>query len=160
MTIEETLTSLGVRLECTLLRDDFDGRDGQSHWQVTLVCNGQAFSTEYSMGCAHRHYVTPGGRRGKKAFSVPRGRITIAELERAKRSRPNNPTLVDVMYAIVSDAQCVANGETFEDFAAEFGYDEDSRKAERAYNGCRDEYFALRRLGLDLNQLSLLYQDY
>ena len=160
MTIEETLTNLGLKIESTLLRDDFDGRKGDAHWQVTLICNGQAFSTEYHMGCAHRYHTTPLGKRSSKEFVVKHGRMTIHELERYKRSKPKNPTLADVMHSIVSDAQCVAYGQTFEQFAEEMGYDVDSRNAEGVFNGCREEYFALQRLGLDLDELSELFQDY
>jgi len=156
MTIEETLSDLGFRINAVLVRDDFNGYEGMSHWAVTILKDGQSLQVEYSMGAAHRHY--PHSRRPVK---LPyNGRISVDELNRNKRSIPNNPTLADVMYSVVSDAQAVAYGQTFEDFAAEFGYDEDSRTAERAFNGCRDEFFGLQRLGANLDELSELFQDY
>lgn len=48
------------------------------------------------------------------------------------------PTVVDVMSCVISDALSFDNNPTFEDFAAEFGYDSDSRRAEGIYNACRE----------------------
>jgi hypothetical protein len=41
-----------------------------------------------------------------------------------------------ILDALVSDAWSYETADSFEDFAAEFGYDEDSRKAEKIYNAC------------------------
>lgn len=35
---------------------------------------------------------------------------------------------------------------TFEDFCSEYGYDTDSRKAEKTYNACREQYLGLAAL--------------
>lgn len=45
------------------------------------------------------------------------------------------PTADEVLNCLVSDAR--ASETTFADFCSEFGYDEDSRKAERTYKACR-----------------------
>lgn len=45
------------------------------------------------------------------------------------------PTVADVMYCVLSDASARHHG-SFEDWAADYGYDDDSRKAERIYNRC------------------------
>jgi hypothetical protein len=78
----------------------------------------------------------------------------------AKLTEPILPTLTDVLYALNSDAQSVCHGQTFEDFCADFGYDDDSRKAEGIFNACRDTWCALIRLGADFDELSELFQDY
>jgi len=154
--IDSILTDKGVALDVTLVRDDFDGREGSTTWAVTITRNGQSFQTEYTQGCYHRHY------RSGRPINLPFGGVTIATVEKNKRTRPNKPILADVLHALVSDAQCVAFGQTFEDFAGAMGYDTDSREAERVYNGCRDEYFGLVRLfGSDgLEELCELFQDY
>ena len=107
-------------------------------------------------GAAHRHY-----NNGVPIKLVFHGE-TVSDRDRNKRTKPNNPTLADVMYSAVSAMQCVMNGESFEDFAANLGYDENSRKAEKCYRGCIDEYKGLVRLaGRDgLDQLCELFQDY
>ena len=153
MTIEMKLTGMGFTLDTKLVRDDFNGRDGSTIWIVTIVRNGQSFQTEFTMGAAHRHY------RNNQPIQLF-CRMTTDQLNQNKRSIPKKPTLTDVMYSLVLDAQCVAFGQTFADFAAELGYDEDSCTAEKAYNGCRDEFFGLQRLGANLDELSELFQDY
>lgn len=45
------------------------------------------------------------------------------------------PTAVDVVAAVVRDGSVP---DTFTEFCAEFGYDEDSRKAYRTWRTCRD----------------------
>lgn len=47
------------------------------------------------------------------------------------------PTLDEVMEALVTDARTVQDASTFEEWANDLGYDEDSRKAERIFKACR-----------------------
>lgn len=54
------------------------------------------------------------------------------------------PWAADVLSSLLSDAECGAS--SFEDFCAEFGYDEDSRAAERTYHACKAMGPKLRRL--------------
>lgn len=42
-----------------------------------------------------------------------------------------------VLDALVSDATAYLDNSSFEDFARDFGYDEDSRRAERLFNDCK-----------------------
>jgi hypothetical protein len=156
MTIETTLTDMGFALTSTLVRDDFNGRDGGTTWAVCVTRNGQSIQTEYTAGCGNRHY------RNGKPIRLNYHDRTIDDVERNKRTKPDNPTLPDVLSCFVSDAQCVADGQTFEDFAADLGYEEDSRKAEKIFQGCRDEYFGLLRLceHAELEKLGELFQDY
>ena len=151
--IDHQLCNMGFGCTSVLVKDDFDGRDGQSHWKVTITRNGKSFDIDYSMGCAHRHY-----RNGKKIQLG--GRLTNDRWTANKASIPDKPNLRDILHCVVSDAQSVAYGPSLEDWCGEFGYDTDSRKAERAYNACRDEYFALVRLGADFDVLTELFQDY
>ncbi len=46
------------------------------------------------------------------------------------------PKAEDVLNALIMDSSGVENARGFEDWAAEYGYDTDSRKAERIYNVC------------------------
>lgn len=48
------------------------------------------------------------------------------------------PTLADVVYSLASDASAADTARDFADFCADFGYDTDSRKAERTYRACLD----------------------
>lgn len=146
----QTLVDMGFRIESVLVRDDFNGRDGQSHWSVTIIRNGQSMHVDYSQGCAYRYH-----RGTTHRPYVPKyGNPTLQDVAVALQTKPTPPTLENVMYCVVMDAQCVMHGQTFEDFASELGYDEDSRSAEKCYNACRDAYFGLIRLGVSPDQLS------
>lgn len=62
-----------------------------------------------------------------------------------------NPKVEGVMENIVSDAS--VNDMSFEDFCSEFGYDTDSRKAEKTYNQCVKQTKSLKRLlGIDFEK--------
>jgi hypothetical protein len=58
----------------------------------------------------------------------------------------HEPTLIDVLDCLASDAAGVENGVSFEDWCADYGYDTDSRKAERIYKACEREAEKLRNL--------------
>lgn len=62
------------------------------------------------------------------------------------------PTVANVLDCLASDASCA--NETFEQWCAEFGYDADSRSAERTYNAVRKQTASLRAfLGSDTDAL-------
>ena len=55
-----------------------------------------------------------------------------------------DPTIEGVMENLLSDAS--ADQETFEDWCANYGYDTDSRKAEKTYKACVKQTKAVKRL--------------
>jgi len=60
------------------------------------------------------------------------------------------PTVYDLLDCLASDACTIENAPTFEEFARDLGYDEDSRKAERIYKVCQKQTEKLRQfLGED-----------
>lgn len=69
------------------------------------------------------------------------------------------PEISDVVYCILMDAQAL-NAQGFEDWAAELGYDTDSRKAEKTYQACLDNARKLQTLFPDFSVLESLYEDY
>ena len=54
------------------------------------------------------------------------------------------PTAADALSSIILDANC--GEQTFEDFCSEFGYDSDSRKAEKTWKACAKTAPKVRRL--------------
>ena len=56
------------------------------------------------------------------------------------------PTLAEVLDCLASDASGVDNAQSFEEWASEYGYDTDSRKAEKTYNICRQQAQELKAL--------------
>lgn len=106
-------------------------RGEPSVWQYTLTRNGKAISGPYTMEC---------GLRSKN------GRF------------PTKPTLADILYSLQSDASVAS--ESFDDFCGNCGYDTDSRKALETYLACQKSGTDLRSLGLNLETLGELFQDY
>ena len=71
--------------------------------------------------------------RGRKQYTF--------EFGQSLYNGSKEPTMYDVL-------PCLEKSDvgTFEDFCDEFGYDTDSRRAERTYNAVRKEYAAVERL--------------
>lgn len=159
-----------VTLQYALIRDEFKPTtlSGDSVWSITLVNSNGAFSTEYRQGAAYRLArdvsKASGSPIGKEKDYQPQpyrnGRDNWLERKRAEQSRPKPPQLVDVLYCLASDAQAVCFGQSFDDFCGEFGYDTDSRTAEKAYNACRDAWSGLIRLGFNIDELAEAFRDY
>lgn len=61
-------------------------------------------------------------------------------------SHTEPPTATDVLDCLALDASSVENASSFEEWAEEFGYDTDSRKAEKTYVICKDQALQLRDL--------------
>lgn len=57
------------------------------------------------------------------------------------------PSIEDVEESLVKDAEGVSHGESFEDFCCEFGYDTDSRRAEKIFNECVNTWRILASTG-------------
>lgn len=47
-----------------------------------------------------------------------------------------SPKLADVVHSLLSDGAAFFDGQSFEQWAGDFGYDTDSRKAEETYRAC------------------------
>ena len=69
-----------------------------------------------------------------------------------------NPEVEDVLNSLALDAGSYDNSRNFEDFCSDFGYDEDSRTAEKIYNACAEMSKSLKYfLGSELYD-TLLYK--
>lgn len=56
------------------------------------------------------------------------------------------PDIYEVLDCLASDAAGIENARDFDDWCSEYGYDTDSRKAERIYHTCQRQAASLRRL--------------
>ena len=70
----------------------------------------------------------------------------------------HEPKLADVLDCLASDAAGYENASTFEDWAEEYGYDTDSRKAERMYRTIKRQAEQLRRTIGDEAYQTLLWE--
>ena len=110
--------------------------DGWKHdlWSVTIA--GQSVEFKTGMGL----------------------RKTIRRTGRQKETVPVAPSIDDVIYSLVMDADCAS--ESFDDFCANCGYDTDSRKALETYLACQESGHKLRKMGINLEEAREAYQDY
>lgn len=69
-----------------------------------------------------------------------------------KLKRPTKPNPAEVLGRVCSD-YLSAESESFPSWAANFGYDEDSRKAHRIYEDCQALGPKLRALGITSSQI-------
>lgn len=150
----------------------------QLHWRIHLNRGKRGMSVEYHEGCAHvkgyqQFYKSSYDKRqhdelirltcetGKFYRRMSDTFGPIARVENGKTKMQPAPELLDVLYCLVQDSDVLDRG-TFEEWASEFGYDLDSRSAEKTYRLCLEQSLQLRNLlGNDtLEQLRELYQDY
>ena len=147
---EKTLTEAGWTMEGTC-RNTGDWRKEPSEFRLSLFKNGVfVVDSEYTQGCGHRV------DRHRKRVSYIRGRVTLHQQRLLNASVPSTPTLADVLYCLVSDADCVEE-RTFTEWCDENGYSDDSMKAMAAYRQCQDTLAALMPY---LEWLRKALQDY
>ena len=120
------------------------------NYQITIQRNGRdVLTTDYMMGHAH----CPAHRLSMKdaghANNIMRKKMIREECEtgHAYRSFGKGPAILpdtrDVLDCIILDADAI-NYRDFAEWASEYGYGEDSRKAEAAYRECLAHGLALR----------------
>lgn len=123
MTCEEAAAGIAALISRCALRFSFEHipttpKEAQIKWSVTVEKAGQLQRFNYSAGIAH----------------LP----CYAALKGPKNTLHNEaiiPNAADVLHCLALDAEAI-NYATFEQWADEFGYDTDSRAAERSYQEC------------------------
>lgn len=132
------------------------------NWRVTLSRKGRKpLTCDYSQGIAHR----PGYNHGRKTMddaaddylAAEGGKTPIKNSRHHARPLPK-PELADILYSLVSDSD-VLEYPLFEDWAPDFGYDPDSREAEKIYRECLKNALALRQL-IDIDAAREAFADY
>lgn len=80
---------------------------------------------------------------------------------RRDKEKPILPDPVDVFYSLISDSSVLDHG-GFEQWAAEYGYDADSRSAESTYRACLEIALKIRAAIGDsgMAELQTAFQDY
>lgn len=77
---------------------------------------------------------------------IKAGRRTLTTYFSQGAAHTREPTAADVLDCLASDATGWQNARDFEDWCADYGYDTDSRKAERTYNAVKASAAKLLRL--------------
>lgn len=138
------------------------------NWKVTLKRRDtKILTTDYMAGCAH----APSYQQRETYDSR---RMVIAECENGfacrmmysldfisfDKKKPILPNPQDVVYSLLIDSE-VLDYSSFEDWAESFGYEPDSRSAEKTYNDCMKIALQFRQLGESvIAELKEAYQDY
>lgn len=137
------------------------------HWFCTLSMNGSHMGVHFSTGLGLR-------KAESEPMEYARWMASLGLNERTSnphqlkaryssyldgRKYPVKPSLESVLDCLISDAASIVNsGLKFEDWCAEYGYDEDSRKAEKTFNACKEQAQALERfIGSDEDFTTLLF---
>lgn len=124
-------------------------RDRSINWRVTFMRGGRAFSTDYTQGIGYLpEHLQPQFGGG---YSLLMAEEIVRTCEEGKAPTPiggyqnwNNvfrvalkaPTARDVLESLALDSD-VDDFRSYDEWASECGYDEDSRKGERVYNECQ-----------------------
>lgn len=162
--IADVIAALGLTLESTFVPFSKSRNKAEKHkslnWIVTIKRNGRdVLSTDYSAGIAHcpsyskktpaawdrparmwpvlvADFETESGFQVASPYSTWRGFY-------ADKAKPILPDAVDVFASLTLDSSVLDAG-GFEDWASEYGYDTDSRQAEKTYRACLDIALKLR----------------
>ncbi len=128
-------------------------KDKSLNWKIYLVRAGfrGTFTADYMQGIGH----VPGYKFSTYAsVNMARGVYAACETGRVKKNPDADysplaplpsPRLSDVLSCLLMDAEAI-NAGTFENWAADLGYDLDSRKAEAIYNECVAQGLKLRAM--------------
>lgn len=78
--------------------------------------------------------------------TLRRGRKKLTTYYSAGAGSPESPTVDEVLDILASDSSGADNARSFEDWASEYGYDTDSRKAERTFRAVQETSEKLKQL--------------
>ena len=156
-----------------------DSEHKSLNYKVTLTRNSRNFTFDYMMGSAHVPHkglpVSPAtnylkemkrtvinrscetGYQSKWCSGLERI-IPVTKKMNQQRITPEN---TDVLHCCLLDAE-VLDHPDFESWAGDFGYDIDSRSAEKIYKECLASALQFRQLfkSEELEELRELFQDY
>jgi hypothetical protein len=174
MTTEETqqacaalLDARGVKMTAVFVPQSLSRNSAEKartlNWRVTFVKDKQSFALDYQQGVGHIPAIVgksyPQEMQEREWEASEKGRYQVRANSSYMTKTLPAPNVADILYCLVSDD---TNGESLEDWASNFGYDIDSRKAEETYRACaRQTRDARRVLGADvLDKARSLLEDY
>jgi hypothetical protein len=136
------------------------------NWRIHLTRHDKRFLvTDYMQGMGHLPKEYQLKNLGRLSVDEDACERRIAESGKLHgqgyATKPvTSPELRDIMYSLLMDAE--AYQYTFENWAADLGYDPDSRKAETLYRACLETGRSLAGVftAQELDTLRDLFQDY
>lgn len=135
----------------------FDPKDKtiSDRFVVTLEYKGKEMTVDYFMGIGNRvlpKYMSNENGLAKYAgkkvpyFGLTKGSIALLE----RLAKPVAPNVESVLYSLLMDSSALDM--TFEEWCGDYGYEEDSIKANKIFAECNEQGKKLKRLlGEDYN---------
>lgn len=150
------LTSTNTKFECEFIRNAkyfSDDKETRDIYKITLTRKNRSYTFEFGNSINNSGFKLQLG--SKKEMIIPTSdseRVLLLTKPTAlkmlvvrtvkfnlnnsdKIILPQEPTAYSILACLTK-----YDPGTFEDFCSEFGYDEDSKKAEKTYNAVKDEY--------------------
>lgn len=136
--VDAALAAMGVTFAARYIGETVKWEDqAVDHYRVKLG----AFETDFYQGLGHRKPIK--GVNGPVKCPYPPHTMG-AEAWNKQNVRPVAPTAAAVLYCLLSDMEVI--DQSFTDWASDFGYDTDSRKALATYKACCATGLALRKV--------------
>lgn len=141
----EAIESLKLTVTSTFIPWSQSRKAGEKYpslnWKITLLKAGKPIlTTDYSAGCGH----VPGYNFADNSIDHANMVKRVCETGKSRTilasgitftGKPILPNPTNVIYSLVIDSD-VLNHPSFEEWAEDFGYDTDSRQAEKTYQAC------------------------
>lgn len=160
--IGDALREMGVKIESHLIIDNFDGIRGDSRWSVCISKGKEQHVFDFYQYELKRYFSN--GRPMGPHHVKRRGGISVEQLKTNRASKPYRPVWADVMFDAVRDAVSVWDRDvvmvSHETWADRDGRHYDDLKGQLLYDDCCAVLLALAGLGLDLDELNRLFEDY
>jgi hypothetical protein len=139
--LQSKLESLDVKFSADwLYLDTSEAGWMRDKWSVTIECNGKSYTDFYYMGLGHRTlcFGITQERGSYRYYSQGKGVWAKNDVEACEKGMllvPKSkdkeyPKAWEIVYSWLGDAQCDMS---FEEWANEFGYSDDSIKARDIY---------------------------
>lgn len=138
--VAEFLAGAGVTYAVRLVGETKRDEWKCDEWRVTFKANRIDFTTPFYTGTGHR--AAP----KKHVWGAPAANDhgPYARRWREDNAKPVAPTAATVLASLIMDGAAI--DESFADWCANFGYEEDSRKALQTYTDCCETGRKLRML--------------
>ena len=122
-------------------------------WRTRFEAGRADYENAYYTGTGHRKIV-----RGFSASMMPGARMVRGQWQ--AEGKPQAPSAASVLHSWILDGRAI--DQSFADWCANFGYDEDSRKALQTYSDCCEIGRKLRVIFSPTQraELETLLQDY
>lgn len=105
-------------------------------WKVTIVNGKKKETIRYYTGTGLREII-----KGFKAISLPNAKVINGKWQ---ASKPKAPHIAGIIYSMILDSN--AANISFNDWCADYGYDNGSIKAQNTYFECQKQETKLRNI--------------